>query len=225
MIKLCITTWAKSPILVLYVNVAKCISTQSLSKTNLLIIFFDPFQTEQSIIDITTIFSKLLYILSLGSSLDCKTLSIKIQLEIIGNRNFQMDESLIQEQCFDIYNRLPSILDSHTHLKAPAYAIEPQNLEPKFSIDYPLLGSPLLLLEPDRIIHLSYGTAGGFLVMKWCDSYGEYEHTKFMNVPDSIPSEIYRRTLNMFGTRGFFIRLVIDNQNGWTKNDIKGIYY
>jgi hypothetical protein len=150
---------------------------------------------------------------------------MKIQLEIIGTRNFQMEENLIQEQCFDIYNRLHTILDIHTHLKAPVYAIEPQNLEPKFSIDLPLLGSPLLLLEPDRIIHLSYGIAGGYLVMKWCDSYGEYEQTKFMNTPDSIPTEIYQRTLDMFGTLGFFIRLVIDNQNGWTEDDIKGILY
>lgn len=192
---------------------------------------WNPFpNSTKSIMDICTIFSKLLYNLHLITNLSLSVLKAKIVLEIIDEKimatSWNDNKGLLnlERQVFKIYNRFKALLDFEINIPSPLYKIDSELVEPKYSTITPLIGAPLLLLEPDRIIHLAYGITNGYCVAKWADSFGEYESSTILKIEPncSVVETLYNQTVKRFGTDGFHVRLTVCQCPHWTESDIHG---
>lgn len=128
---------------------------------------------------------------------------------------------------FQLYNRLPLVINDTTIVYGPVFSMENLQNEAKLSISKPKLGASLLIFEPDRIIHINYAKKGDIYIVLWADGVGEFEHLKMYDVSShsKLVHFIVEETAKIFPPHGFSVRLAIDLVTGWSSNDLLGIAF
>jgi hypothetical protein len=199
-----------------------------------LLILCSPFsRLESSLGDLSGIYVKTLEYLSSKTGLPIDFLKSKILLEIIDSNQLLYfhqknitNNTALQDMSFELYNRCSKILDLDTIIPAPYFAIENILQTPVFSFENVQNGSPLLILEPDRLIHVCFGYLESRLLVIWSDSFGEWKQQKvvgeMMNFKDAC-SYILDETISFFGENGFAVRLCISYIDGWSLEIFNGI--
>ena len=183
--------------------------------------------------EIFKLFNSLLLQVKERTELDLDVVIGKVHIQIISRAESKILNSLDmlnhfstrEIPLFELYNSLPHIGKWNTFLRTPAYVIENSQKEPKLSVSVAKLGASLLLFEPDRIIIISYFRKKEFSVIFWVDGFGEYERIKYWKGSNHslLVHHIILETKRLFGKYGFFVRLVIDNVNGWNDQEVKGL--
>ncbi len=187
-------------------------------------------------LDISCIFSRLVFLIKRGTSFTEENIRTKIILDI-GRYETLADvlhsdvEKLLRLEhlAFLTYNRLQKMHDTQVVAHAPAFSIENIQIEPKYSLEYPQLYAPLLLFEPDRIIYVFYGVnATQEHVFVTCvDSFGEFSHNRWASLPPSaqdLAECVLEIAVALVGNGGFTPRFVICNVNGWNISSFIGIF-
>ena len=165
------------------------------------------------------------------TGIEIPLLAAKIQVKIISKSDLKFltsfdfsDFPQVERPVFDLYNSLPIVLSETALVNGPAYSIENVQNEPKLSIARPTFGAPLLIFEPDRIIHLHYSFRGSFAIIFWADGFGELAIFKVWEGGSHLElcKFVLQETMSIFPTYGFSIRLAICNTNGWNSSTLQG---
>ncbi|KAJ2998015.1 hypothetical protein HDV02_004926 [Globomyces sp. JEL0801] len=181
-----------------------------------------------STLDICNLFTKLIDTIQRQTNYTKRLIQSKVLLKIITDETIDsifIESNVIQfkKLLFSIYNQIPKILDHDTLVYAPAYTIENIQDEPKYSVEVPQRDSKVLLMEPDRLIHVEFGKVEYFTLLVWKDKFGEWKHEEWIDYVvsiDDLIDHIFKITLRLFGMNGFQIRLIINNVDGWDQHQL-----
>ncbi|KAJ3322136.1 hypothetical protein HDV06_003587 [Boothiomyces sp. JEL0866] len=191
-----------------------------------IVMIYNPFNDIQTILDTSILFSKLIHIIHKSTLIPVDIIQSRVLLEFTSDEktNFMEESQVVNllQLLFSTYNRLPKIINNETLIYSAAYTMENVLDEPKFTLDAPNL-STLLLMEPDRIIYLTFGNFENNCFAYWADSFGEYCHTDWITFSDNMQlyQELLIQTENQFNLNGFMVRLVISNINGWNVQELE----
>jgi hypothetical protein len=137
----------------------------------------------------------------------------------------------LDDICFKIYNRLrlktPPIFSHQIEamLYSPAYHLKTKlPITPQYSFE-PRIQDAIFTLEPDRIIHLMYGSRQNTTFVIWSDLTNEYVYSEWIFSQNSTCVELLNRTRKLFGSKCFNIRLVVTCVDGWTIKSQQGFTY
>ncbi|KAJ3275739.1 hypothetical protein HDV01_007206 [Terramyces sp. JEL0728] len=187
-----------------------------------IVLIYNPFNDVQTILDASILFSRLIHIIHTSTNISVDIIQSRVLLEFTTDEktNFMQDSQVsnILNLLFSTYNRLPKIMDNDTIVYSAAYTMENIQDEPKFTLDVPN-SSTLLLMEPDRIIYLTFGIFKDKCFAYWADSFGEYLYTDWIifNSPLQLAEALLTLTESQFNLNGFMVRLVVSNIEVWTK--------
>ncbi|KAJ3311319.1 hypothetical protein HDV04_004127 [Boothiomyces sp. JEL0838] len=185
-----------------------------------IVMIYNPFNDIQTILDTSILFSKLIHIIHKSTNIPVDIIQSRVVLEFTTDEKTKfMEDSQVSNLLhllFSTYNRLPKILNNDTLVYAAAYTLENILDEPKFTLDTPNF-STLLLMEPDRIIYLTFGIFSNHCFAYWADSFGEYSYSDWIEFSDTLQlyQELLLQTENQFDLNGFMVRLVISSIDGW----------
>jgi hypothetical protein len=216
-------------------------SLQRDESQQVIVYLFNPFENETlQILDLTMLFVRLLSFVADYSHHTIEEVKRTIILEIVSTRKlhkatsglFEESDDSLKKMCFKTYDRLKSPVESKgdrdkkVFVSAPAYHLKITN-EPLASFSVEGL-QPLLPLEPDRIVYLTFGMRCCAVYAVWNDASLELTREEFIILEDtsnaSVVSELLFRTTKYFGSAGFKVRLVVICVDGWTYESRQGIF-
>ncbi|KAI9206953.1 mediator complex subunit 13 C-terminal-domain-containing protein [Polychytrium aggregatum] len=99
-------------------------------------------------------------------------------------------------------------------LFAPPFVAAQALVHPQYSLAGRVPSSPHLVMEPDRLLHVSYAIDSRWVSVLWCDAIGELMECASFNVDScggrrGVFHEIWARTLRITKMGGFLWRIIL----------------
>ena len=119
-----------------------------------------------------------------------------------------------------------------TSFYTPAFILtSPSLLTPHFSLSKNVSNKTVLVMEPDRVLHVAYKISRDkrWVSVCWCDSVGELYEVDCIEIADwsdkDILNCIWTRTLKIAGLGGFCWRIVLAKFGSIDSDEINGIHF
>lgn len=225
----------------LFSSIAKCISkTMSVCKDAYVVVhIWSPLPISNGhVLDFSCLFAKLLANISATASLPLSYVQHFVAMELVPETRIQLLTSQLDSDislsyktlCFKAYDRMKARIstkddtDAVLWFASPAYTLDSINLsKPYLQAELSKNRNALLILEPDRIWYVMFGRRETGVFAVWSDATQEFVFSEWKTVTN-VAVYIWERTLELMGTRGFAIRLVVINVDGWVPGDASGKY-